>query len=278
MDNSNFLKCKELAKKVRIHCLKMVHRSKSAHIGSMLSMADLLVVLYECILNIDPKNPKNPNRDRFILSKGHGGAALYAVLAEKGFIPLEWLNTYCLNGGKLSGHISHHINGVEFSTGSLGHGLSVALGMALAAKQKRKNHRIFCLVGDGDCNEGSTWEAIMLAGQYKLDNFITILDYNKLQALGKAEDILNLEPFEERIRLCRWAVKTINGHNYEEIYNVLSNLPLEKDKPSWIIANTIKGKGVSFMENDYRWHYGGLTDELLIKAIKEIESNYEKSI
>ncbi len=272
MDKEKFSICKELAKKVRIHCLKMVHRSRTGHIGSMLSIADLLSVLYEFILNVDPKNPDKPDRDRFILSKGHGGAALFAILAEKGFFPIEWLDTYCLNGGKLPGHISHHINGVEFSTGSLGHGLSVAVGMALAAKQAGKNYRIFCLLSDGDCNEGSTWEAIMLAGQHKLDNLIAILDYNRLQALGKSEDILDLEPLGEKLKLFRWSAKTIDGHNYEEIYNVLSNLPLENGKPSWIIANTIKGKGVSFMENNYKWHYGGLTDDLLIKALEEIES------
>jgi len=262
--------CRELAKKVRIHCLKMVHRGQSGHIGSMLSMAELLAVLYEGILNVDPKNPDKPDRDRLILSKGHGGAALFAALAEKGFFPIEWLDTYYMDAGKLHGHISHYIDGVEFSTGSLGHGLPVGLGMALAARNAGRNHRIFCLLSDGDCNEGSTWEAIMLAAQHRFENIIAIVDYNKLQALGKSEDIINLEPFSDKMKLFGWAVKTINGHNIEEIWDTLSNLPLEKGKPSWIIANTIKGKGVSFMENNYKWHYGGLTDELLAKALEEV--------
>ncbi|OGV45303.1 MAG: transketolase [Lentisphaerae bacterium GWF2_44_16] len=262
---------RELARKVRIHCLKMVHRGKSGHIGSMLSMADILSVLYKRILKIDPGNPKMPERDRLILSKGHGGAALYATLAELDFFPKEWLETYYLDNGKLSGHISHHIPGVEFSTGSLGHGMPVATGMALAGKQAAKKHRIFCLVSDGDCNAGSTWEAIMLAGQHGFDNLVMIVDYNRLQALGKSQDVINLEPFDKKLELFGWAVKTVNGHDCGDIENALKNLPVEKGKPSAIIAHTVKGKGVSFMENDYKWHYGGLTDELLQKALNELK-------
>ena len=166
--------CAELAQKTRIHCLKMVNKGKSGHIGSMLSMADMLPVIYTQILNVDPKAPKKAARDRFILSKGHGGAALLSVLAELGFFPLDWLDQYYCDNGKLSGHISHHIPGVEFSTGSLGHGLPVACGMAMAAKQAGKKHRIFCLSSDGDLNEGSSWEAIMLAGQHHFDNLVML--------------------------------------------------------------------------------------------------------
>lgn len=270
MKKEKLEKYKELAKKIRKRCLLMVNKGKSGHIGSMLSIVELLVVLYEDILNVDPKNPKKPDRDRFILSKGHAGAALFAVLAEKGFFPIEWLDRYYCDDGKLHGHISHYIPGVEFSTGSLGHGLPVALGMALSAKQSGKKHKIFCLMSDGDCNEGSTWEAIMLAAQHKFDNLTGIVDYNRLQALGKSGDIIELEPFEEKLKLFGWQTRVIDGHNFEEIEDALSNLPIEKGKPSWIIAKTIKGKGVSFMENDYKWHYGPLTDELLEKALKEI--------
>jgi len=259
-----------LATQIRAHCLRMTHAGKSGHIGSMLSMADLLAVLYEKILRVDPANPDWPERDRFILSKGHGGGAVYAVLAEKGFFPKEWLNTYCKDNGKLSGHISHHISGVEFSTGSLGHGLPVAVGMALAAKHAGAKHRIFCLMSDGDCNEGSTWEAIMFAAQHKFDNLSVIVDYNRVQALGYVKDVIELEPFARKIEDFGWAVKEIDGHVYTQIEEVLSIVPFEKDKPSFVIAHTIKGKGVSWMENTVSCHYGSVNDEELARALTEL--------
>ena len=271
MNERELKTCRELARKVRIHCLKMVHKGKSGHIGSMLSMADILSVLYTQILNVAPKEPKKADRDRFILSKGHGGAALLSVLAERGFFPLEWLNEYYCDNGKLSGHISHHIPGVEFSTGSLGHGLPVACGMAMAAKQAGKKHRIFCMSSDGDLNEGSSWEAIMLAGQHHWDNLIMLVDYNRLQALGKSRDIIDLESLKAKLELFGWAVKEADGHDQNAVYESLRDLPLCDCKPSAVIYHTVKGKGVSFMENEYKWHYGGLTDELLAKALKEVE-------
>ncbi len=265
------LECyKTLATKIKAHSLRMTYGGKSGHVGSMLSMADLLAVLYEEILRVDPANPDWPERDRFILSKGHGGGAVYAVLSEKGFFPKEWLNTYYKDNGKLSGHISHHIPGVEFSTGSLGHGLPVAVGMALAAKHAGAKHRIFCLMSDGDCDEGSTWEAIMFAAQHKFDNLTAVVDYNRVQALGHVKDVIELEPFSEKLKAFGWAVREIDGHNYEEIENVLSRLPIEKGKPSFIIARTIKGKGVSWMEDTVSCHYGSVSDEELAKALKEI--------
>ena len=251
MNEAELTKCHELARKVRIHCLKMVHKGKSGHIGSMLSMADILPVLYTQILNVDPKNVKKNDRDRFILSKGHGGAALLATLAELGYFPLEWLDEYYCDNGKLSGHISHHIPGVEFSTGSLGHGLPVACGMAMAAKQAGKKHRVFCLCSDGDLNEGSTWEAIMLAAQHHWDNL--------------------LESLKQKLEIFGWAVREENGHDQQAVYESLRDLPLCDNKPSAVIYRTVKGKGVSFMENDYRWHYGGLTDELLAQALREVK-------
>lgn len=269
MNNVEIKELKDLARKIRQHCLRMVYIGKSGHIGSMLSMAELLVVLYKKILKVDPKNPNMPDRDRFILSKGHGGGALFAVLAETGFFPVEWLDKYYVDDGKLSGHISHYINGVELSTGSLGHGLPVACGMALAARSQDKKHRVFCLMSDGDCNAGSTWEAIMLAGQHKFDNLIGIVDYNRLQALGKSEDIIDLEPFTEKMQLFGWAVKTIDGHSIPEIYDAFNKLPLEKGKPTWIIANTIKGKGVKKFENEFRCHYG-VTDKDIETGIKSL--------
>ncbi len=261
---------RELATKVRAHCLRMTHRGMSGHLGSMFSMADLLSVLYSDILNVDPKKPDWPDRDRFILSKGHGGGAVYATLAEKGFIPMEWLNTYYLDDGKLSGHISHHVPGVEFSTGSLGHGLPVAVGMSIVARHDAKKHRIFCLMSDGDCNEGSTWEAIMLAAQHKLDNLIVIVDYNRVQALGKMEDVVEMEPFAQKVEDFGWAVRTIDGHNYEEIRDALSQLPLVEGKPSWVLARTTKCKGIPWMEDTVSCHYGSVSDEQLTAALKEL--------
>ena len=271
MEENQLKKCCLLAQKVRKHCLEMVCKGKSGHIGSMLSMADILPVLYTQILNVDSANPKMLDRDRFILSKGHGGAALLATLAELGFFPLDWLNQYYCDNGKLSGHISHHIPGVEFSTGSLGHGLPVACGMAMAAKQAEKQYRIFCMSSDGDLNEGSTWEAIMLAGQHHFDNLVMLVDYNRLQALGKSEDIIDLESLKEKLEIFGWSAIEVDGHDTEAIYESLRRFPLSSGKPSAVIFRTVKGKGVSFMENDYKWHYGGLTEELCAKAIKEIE-------
>ena len=270
--------CRKLATVIRAHCLKMTHRGKSGHVGSMLSMAELLAVLYERILRVDPKNPKWPGRDRFILSKGHGGAAVYAVLAEKGFFPKEWMESYYLDDGKLMGHISHHVPGVEFSTGSLGHGLPVAVGMALAGKLAGKKHRVFCLMSDGDCDEGSSWEAALFAAQHKLDNLIAIVDYNKIQALGFVKDVVDLEPLSDKVKSFRWAVREIDGHNVEEIDRALKDVPFEPGKPSWVIAHTTKGKGVSFLENTVSCHYGHVNDEELARALKELGFPDEKCI
>lgn len=261
-------RCKRLASSIRCHCIRMTSRSRSGHIGSMLSMADILAVLYETILNYDSKNPKWEGRDRFILSKGHGGAAVYAALAEKGFFPLEWLDTYYLDNGKLPGHISHLVPGVEFSTGSLGHGLPVAVGMAISAKRYYKNHRIFCLMSDGDCNEGSTWEAVMLAAKHELDNLTVIIDYNRRQALGKMEDIIELEPFAKKLEDFGWGVCEIDGHNYNSIKKTLSNIPIIKNKPSWIIARTIKGKSVDFLEDTVASHYKYVANEDIDEVLR----------
>lgn len=262
--------CKELATTVRAHCLRMTHHGQSGHVGSMLSMAEILSVLYERVLRVDPAHPRWPERDRFILSKGHGGAAVYAVLAEKGFFPKDWLMTYYCDNGKLMGHISHYVPGVEFSTGSLGHGLPVAVGMAIAARHAGQQHRVFCLMSDGDCDEGSTWEAVLFAAQHHLDNLIGIVDYNKIQALGFVKDVLNLEPFAEKIKACGWAVREVNGHCVEEIEGALKPVPFETGKPSWVMAHTIKGKGVSFLENTVSCHYGHVSDEQLAQALREL--------
>jgi len=261
---------KQLANTIRAHAVRMTHRGKSGHVGSTLSMADILAVLYSGPLRVHPSAPDWPARDRFILSKGHAGAGVYAVLAEKGFFPKEWLDTYYQDNGYLSGHISHHVPGVEFSTGSLGHGLPVAAGMAVVAKRTGKTHRVFCLMSDGDCNEGSTWEAMMFATQHHLDNLTAIVDYNRIQALGRCKDVIDMEPFAAKVKDFRWAVREIDGHNYGEIRQALDDVPFEKGKPSFIIAHTVKGKGVSFLEDTVACHYKHANAEELQQAYKEL--------
>jgi transketolase len=263
-------RCRALARQVREHCLRMTHRGRSGHLGSMLSMAELVSVLYTRVLAVDPKEPRKADRDRFVLSKGHGGAAVYAVLTELGFFPVEWLEGYYRDEGKLMGHISHHVPGVEFSTGSLGHGLPVACGMALAAKRAGWKHRVFCLLSDGDCDEGSTWEAILFAAQHGLDNLVVVLDYNKVQALGFTRDVLELEPLEAKLSAFGWSYRETDGHDPAAIDAALRPIPFTSGRPSWLTAHTVKGKGVGFLENTVACHYGSLNDAQLALALKEI--------
>ncbi|MBF0521754.1 MAG: transketolase [Candidatus Omnitrophica bacterium] len=261
----------QLAKIIRSHALKMVHQANASHIGSCLSIADILAVLYNKILRVDSRRSDWPERDRFILSKGHAAAILYAVLAEKGFFPKEWLKDYCKDGALLTGHISHHVPGVEVSTGSLGHGLPIACGMALAAKRDGKPYRVFALLSDGELDEGSNWEAILFAGHHQLDNLTVIVDYNKIQSFGTVKDVLNLEPLAEKWKSFGWSVREINGHDFETIETTLGNLPFEQNRPSVVIAHTVKGKGISFMENKLEWHYKSPKDEQLKDALNELE-------
>lgn len=264
---------KELAKKIRIHAVNMTSLGKSSHVGSVLSIADILAVLYTNILRIDPKNPKWEERDRFILSKGHAGAGVYAVLAEKGFFPVEMLKQHYQNGSLLSGHVSHKgIPGVELSTGSLGHGLSVGTGMALAAKMDIKDFKSYVLLSDGECDEGSNWEAILFASHHKLDNLVAIIDYNKIQSIGPVKDTLNLEPFKDKWLAFGWHVVEVDGHNHEELKKALSAVPFQKDKPTVVLANTVKGKDVSFMEHSVLWHYRTPQGEEFENAMKELTS------
>ena len=246
----------DLARKVRLHVLNMTSRAGSSHIASAFSMTDLIAVLYGNILKIDCKTFESPDRDRFILSKGHAGVTLYATLAELGFFNLEVLNTYYQNGSVLSGHVSHkNVPGVEFSTGSLGHGLSVATGLAYSATLRRQSFRSFCLMSDGECDEGSNWEAILFAGHHKLQNLVTLVDYNKIQSLKSVDQTLRLEPFRAKWESFGWSVREIDGHDHSMIRSTLESLPFEVNKPSCVIAHTVKGKGVSFMENQVLWHY-----------------------
>ncbi|TAL56968.1 MAG: transketolase [Bacteroidetes bacterium] len=264
---------KELAKRIRIHAVKMTSAGKSSHVGSVLSIADILAVLYNDILKVDPAKPDWKDRDRFILSKGHAGTGVYAVLAEKGFFSVEILKTHYQNGSLLSGHVSHKgIPGVELSTGSLGHGLSVGTGLALAAKMDKKNYKTYVLLSDGECDEGSNWEAILFSAHHKLDNLVAIIDYNKIQSIASVKETLGLDPFADKWLAFGWDVKTVDGHNYDELKNALSVVPFKKNKPSVIIANTIKGKGVSFMEHMVLWHYRSPLGKEFEMALKELET------
>lgn len=265
--------CRALAKRLRLTAVRMVHEANSAHVGGSLSMADLLAALYAGVLRVDPARPGWPERDRFILSKGHACAAFYAALAARGFFPEAWLDTFYRDGGRLAGHATHTgVPGVEFSTGSLGHGLSVAAGMALAAKRDAAPWRVFALLSDGECDEGSTWEPALFAPHHKLDNLVAIVDYNKIQSLGRTKDVIDLDPFAEKWRAFGWEVREIDGHDMDQILSALASLPLAAGKPSCVIANTVKGKGVSFMEDKLLWHYRNPSAEEYRAAVAEIEA------
>ena len=259
----------ELSRKLRVNAIKMINKGGSSHVGSVLSIADILSVLYGAVLNFRSSNPKWNNRDRFILSKGHAGAGIYAALAESGFFSLEMLKDYCKNGSVFSGHVSHkNIPGIEFSTGSLGHGLPVSCGIAYAAKLDKKTHKIYCLMSDGELGEGSNWEAILFASHHKLNNLIAIIDRNKLQSLKSTEETLKLEPLTNKFESFGWSVSEVDGHSHEDLVNNLNHT--KSKKPRAIIANTTKGKGVSYMENSVEWHYRTPLDNDYIQAMKEL--------
>ncbi len=249
----------ELAWKIRRHGIEMTHLSGGSHIGAILSVADIIAVLYSGVMNIDPKNPKKMDRDRFILSKGHAGASIYAALAENGFFEVEELKTHYQNGSRLSGHVSHHLPGVDFSTGSLGHGLSAGVGMAYAAKKDGKSHKVYVVLGDGECDEGSVWEAALFANHFRLNNLVAIVDHNHMQSMDFQENTLEIENFGEKWKAFGWNVIEIDGNSHEELkvaFEQAEKLSKEEaHKPTVIIANTIKGCGVSFMQNDILWHY-----------------------
>jgi len=262
----------DLARRIRLHALRMTSLGGTSHIGSVFSMADILAVLYGRILRVDPKRPRWPERDRFVLSKGHAGAGVYAVLAERGFFEVEMLDRHGQDGSILSGHVSHKgVPGVELSTGSLGHGLPVSTGMAFAGFRAGKIHRIVCLLSDGECDEGSNWEAIMFAAHHRLSNLVAIVDYNKIQSLASVATTLGLEPFADKWRSFGWAVREVDGHDHEAMLATLGDLPFESDRPSCVIAHTVKGKGVSFMENSVLWHYRTARGEEYEAARRELE-------
>jgi len=258
-----------LSKKIRKSILNLIYNTKSPHIGPSFSVVEILVSLYFKTLRVFPENPFNPDRDRFILSKGHACPALYAVLAERSFIGEDDLEGFAVNNGILEQHPNIDLNkGIEVSTGSLGHGLSIGTGMALAGKVDKKQYRVYVLLSDGELNEGSVWEAIMFAGHHKLSNLIAFVDYNKIQALGCTRDIIDLEPLGEKWKSFGWNVQEIDGHNFEQIFTALNSLSLEK--PNVILLHTVKGKGVSFMENNLLWHYRAPDDKEYKLALKEL--------
>lgn len=261
----------ELARRIRRHAVEMVSLGGSSHIGAVLSMADVLAVLYAKVLRVNPAEPRWKDRDRFVLSKGHAGAGVYACLAECGFFPVEKLRTHYQDGSDLSGHVSHKgIPGVDVSTGSLGHGLSIAAGMALAARGSGASHRVFTVLSDGECDEGSTWEAALFAAHHGLSNLVAIVDYNKIQALGTTKETLDLEPFGAKWEAFGWSVRRLDGHDHALLEETLREVPFQEGRPSCVIADTVKGKGVSFMENAVLWHYRTPRGEELAAALREL--------
>lgn len=256
--------------RIRALSLTMVHQANASHISGALSMAEILSVLYGSILRKNPEQPDFADRDRFILSKGHSCCGLYAALALSGYFDLEQLSEFGRNGSPFMTHVSHKVPGVEFSTGSLGHGLPFGLGKALSAKKKNLDWRTFVLLSDGELNEGSNWEAFLLAPQLKLDNLVAIIDYNKIQSLGRTEEVIDLEPLADKFRAFRWSVREVNGHDVDALAEALESIPWEPGKPSCLIAHTIKGKGVSFMEDQLLYHYRPPDAEQLAQALQEL--------
>ena len=261
----------ELARKIRVQVLRMTHKAKASHVGTSLSIADILAVLYGGVLQIQPTEPESPDRDRLIVSKGHSAAAVYAALAESGFYPRTWLDTYCQDGSRLAGHVTRGVPGVEASTGSLGHGLAIGCGMALGAKRDQNSNRVFVLMSDGECDEGSTWEAALFGPHHRLDNLVAIIDYNKIQSFGSVKEVLDLEPLADKWRAFGWSVQEVDGHDHEQLLDVLGRIPFVEGRPTCVIAHTVKGKGVSFMEHQLAWHYKSPDAEQLREALQELE-------
>jgi transketolase len=263
-----------LAKRLRSHSLRMISQARTSHIGSCLSVADILAVLYGRVLRVDARRPEWPDRDRLIMSKGHAAAITYAAVAEAGFMPADRLADYARNGGQLYGHVTHFgVPGIEFSSGSLGHGLPVGSGMALSARRSGAKWRVFVVMSDGECDEGSNWEAILFAAHHELDNLTVVIDYNKIQSLDFVDKTLKLEPLAAKFRAFGWSAVEVDGHDVTALSRALETVPIEKRKPTAIIAHTIKGKGVSWMEGKVLWHYRPPTPDELVTALAEVEAS-----
>lgn len=262
---------REQARRIRRKSVEMSHKGRAAHLGSALSCADILATLYWGVLNIFPDAPRRPERDRFILGKGHAAAALYATLGYRGFFPVDLLKSFNADGGILPEHPAPFcVPGLEAATGSLGHGLPIGLGMALASKIGGGTQRVYVLLSDGECNEGSVWEAAMFAPAKGLDNAVAIIDYNRWQATGRSDEVLALQPLKEKWTAFGWSAYEVDGHDVEELLAVLRNCPDGSGKPVAVVARTIKGKGVSFMEDDNNWHYRIPNADETAAALKEL--------
>ena len=277
MDSKTKVDLQNKATQVRITALNMVNRAQSGHIGGSFSVADILTVLYHKVMNVDPKRPKWEGRDRLVMSKGHCTPALYAVLAQVGFFPEEDLKDFRETTSYLSGHAEMNVPGVDMSTGSLGQGLSAAVGMALAGKLDRADYFVYSIHGDGELQEGMIWEAAMTAAKYQLDNLIAIIDDNKLQLDGTVEEIMpSMYPVEDKFEAFGWHVITCDGHDLDALYSALQEAREVKGKPIVIIAQTVKGKGVSFMENNVSWHGNVPSAEEYEKALAELEAQLQE--
>jgi transketolase len=265
-------KLQEIASEVRGRIISNSQKTKTPHLGSCLSCVDILVAVYFYSLRIDPAKPRDPDRDRFIMSKGHGAAALFQVLAMKGFYPESMLDSYGEDGGIFAEHppTPDHLAGIEAATGSLGHGLPIGLGMALSARIQKQDYKVIALLSDGECNEGSVWEAAMMSAAQKVGNLLVLIDFNKWQATGRSEEILALTPLVDKWRAFGWDACEIDGNDMGQLVDVLTKEKNSEGKPIAIIAHTVKGKGVSFMEDDNNWHYRIPTEEETVSAHKEL--------
>jgi|TARA_B100001964_G_scaffold245174_1_gene330468 transketolase len=272
MNKEKIKEFKKIANEIRKESIIMTHRAQSGHPGGSLSEADILSALYFYKLQIDPKKPDLENRDRFVLSKGHASPAYYAALAMKGFFDKKKLESFRKLGG-LQGHPELKTPGVDFAGGSLGQGVCFANGLALAGKLDKKNYKVYVMIGDGESQEGSVWEAAMAASHHKLDNLVVILDNNQVQETGKTKDVMNINPAADKWKAFGFEVFDIDGHNMEEIVNALDKADKVKEKPVMIVANTIKGKGISFMELNHKFHGKAPDDEQFEKAMKELSKN-----
>ena len=265
------------ANEARILGLTMVHDAASGHPGGSMSCMDLVTALYVNVMHVDTQNPQDPDRDRFVMSKGHCSPALYPVLALRGFFPVDELHMFRRIDGHMSGHVEmHHVRGVDMSTGSLGQGVSAAVGMALGGKLNHKDYRVYAVMGDGELDEGQGWEAFMSAAKYKLDNLCVIVDVNGLQIDGATKDVMPLEPLDQKFAAFGFHVITINGHDFDQILSAYQQAAATKGQPTVILAKTVKGKGISFMENDAGWHGKAPNDQQLEQAVSELKAKIKE--